>query len=82
MSADPRTNVSAELPDKPFQRGIFLSSGRSGQIDLIEAHKWFNVAAAGGNRAAAEHRDELAREMTREQVAAALRAARDWVTHH
>ena len=82
MSADPRTNVSAELPESPFQRAIFLSSGRSGQIDLIEAHKWFNVAAAGGNRAAAEHRDELAREMTREQVAAALRAARAWVTRH
>jgi uncharacterized protein len=58
-----------------FQRGILLSSGRSGHIDLIEAHRWFNIAAA-------EHRDELARKMTREEVAAALRAARDWVTHH
>jgi uncharacterized protein len=82
MSTDPRTTLSAELPDNPFQRGIFLSSGRSGHIDLIEAHKWFNIAAAGGDRAAAEHRDELAGEMTREEVAAALRAARDWVTHH
>ena len=82
MSTDPRTSLSAELPDSPFQRGILLSSGRSGHIDLIEAHKWFNIAAAGGDRAAAEHRDELAREMTREEVAAALRAARDWVTHH
>ena len=82
MSTDPRTSLSAELPDNPFQRAIFLSSGRCGQIDLIEAHKWFNVAAAAGDRAAAAHRDELAREMTREQVAAALRAARNWVTHH
>ena len=82
MSTDPRTSVSAELPVSPFQRGIFLSSGRSGQVDLIEAHKWFNIAAAGGDRAAAQHRDELAREMTREEVAAALRAARDWITHH
>ena len=82
MSTDPTPSVSAELPASPFQRGIFLSSGRSGQVDLIEAHKWFNIAAAGGDRAAAQHRDELAREMTREEVAAALRAARDWVTHH
>jgi hypothetical protein len=82
MSTDPRTNLSAELPDSPFQRAILLCSGRSGQIDLVEAHKWFNVAAAGGDRAAAQHRDELAREMTREQVAAALRAARHWITHH
>jgi hypothetical protein len=75
-------SLSAELPDSPFQRAIFLSSGRGGQIDLIEAHKWFNIAAAGGDRAGAEHRDELAREMTREEVAAALRSAREWVTHH
>ena len=82
MSTDPTPSVSAELPASPLQRGIFLSSGRSGQVDLIEAHKWFNIAAAGGDRAAAQHRDELAREMTREEVAAALRAARDWITHH
>jgi uncharacterized protein len=82
MSIDPRTSVSAELPDSAFQRGILLSSGRSGQVDLVEAHKWFNIAAAHGSRAAAEHRDELAQEMTREEVAAALRAAREWVTRH
>ena len=82
MSADPRTSRPAELPDSPFQRAIFLSSGRSGPVNLIEAHKWFNIAAADGDRAAAEHRDELAREMTREEVAAALRAARAWVTRH
>ena len=82
MHGDPKTSSSAELPDSPFQRAIYLSAGRTGNVDLVEAHKWFNIAAAGGDRAAAEHRDELAREMTREEVAAALRAARDWVTHH
>jgi hypothetical protein len=82
MRVDPRTSLSAELPDSPFERAIFLSSGRNGQCDLVEAHMWFNIAAAGGDRAAAEHRDELAREMSREEVAAALRAARDWATHH
>ncbi len=75
-------SLSAELRDSAFQRAIHLSSGRTGQVDLIEAHKWFNIAAAGGDRAAAEHRDELAREMTPKEVAAALRAARDWVMHH
>jgi TPR repeat protein len=73
---------SVELPDSPFERAIFLASGRSGEVDFIEAHKWFNIAAAAGDRSAAEHRDELAREMTREEIAAALRAARNWVTHH
>jgi hypothetical protein len=82
MIADARTSGSAGFPDNLFQRAILLSSGRNGRIDRIEAHKWFNIAAAGGDRAAAEHRDELAREMTREEVTAALRAAREWVTHH
>jgi uncharacterized protein len=82
MSRDLELNSPAELPENPFQRAIFLSAGRSGPVDLVEAHKWFNIAAAGGDRCAAEHRDELAREMSRAEVAAALRAARDWVTHH
>jgi uncharacterized protein len=82
MRGQARTGSSADLPDNPFQRGIYLSSGRAGQVDFIEAHKWFNIAAARGDRAAAQHRDELASEMSREEIAAALRAAREWVTHH
>ena len=82
MSGDPGTRSFSELPDSPFQRAIFLSSGRSGEVDFVEAHKWFNIAAARGDRTAAEHRDELAREMTRQQVAAALQAARQWARHH
>ena len=54
----------------PFERGVYLSRGRGSQVDLVEAHKWFNIAAAGGDRAAAQHRDELASEMSREEAAA------------
>jgi TPR repeat protein len=73
---------SADLPENAFERGIFLSAGRGGRVDFVEAHKWFNIAAARGDRAAAMHRDELASEMTREEIAAALRAAREWITRH
>jgi hypothetical protein len=82
MRAQVRTSFAADLPDNPFQRGIYLSAGRGGEVDLVEAHKWFNIAAARGDRSAAQHRDELASEMTRQEIAAALRAAREWVTHH
>ena len=82
MRGQVRTASAADLPENPFQRGIYLSAGRGGQVDLVEAHKWFNIAAAHGDRIAAEHRDELASEMTREEIAAALKAAREWVTHH
>lgn len=71
-----------ELPDNPFHRAVYLSSGRGGQVDFIEAHKWFNIAASAGDRIAARRRDELASEMSREEISAALRAAREWVTHH
>lgn len=62
-----------------FQRGITFATGRAGKIDLIEAHKWFNLAAAQGKTAAADHREEIASEMSREEIAEALRAAREWL---
>jgi len=65
-----------------FERGLVVSAGREGQINLIEAHKWFNIAASRGDMVAARHREEVAREMTREQIAAALRAAREWISCH
>lgn len=69
-------------PENFFERGLALSIGRAGQVDLVEAHKWFNIAAARGDRAAARHREELATEMSREEIAAALRSAREWISHH
>jgi TPR repeat protein len=82
MSGQVTTSFTADLPDSPFEKGMYLAAGRGGRVDLIEAHKWFNIAAARGHRTAAEHRDELAREMSRQDVAAALKAAREWVTRH
>ncbi len=82
MSGQAERGSAANLPENPFERAIFLSTGRGGRADYVEAHKWFNIAAAGGDRVAAQHRDELAGEMTRGEIAKALRAAREWVTHH
>jgi uncharacterized protein len=82
MSGQIRMDSKTDLPDSPFDKGVYLSAGRGGQVDLIEAHKWFNIAAAHGHGAAAWHRDELAREMSRQDIATALRAAREWVTRH
>jgi hypothetical protein len=65
-----------------FERGLACSLGRTGPVNLIEAHKWFNIAAARGDRTAAQHREELAVEMSRDEIAQALRAAREWISHH
>jgi hypothetical protein len=50
--------------------------------DLVVAHKWFNLAAARGNRSALTYRSELAREMSADQVAEAQRLAREWLQTH
>ena len=46
--------------------------------DYVEAHKWFNLAAAQGNLSAAGNRDWLAKKMTPDQLAEAQRLAREW----
>jgi uncharacterized protein len=65
-----------------FQLGIMFSAGSSAAIDRIAAHKWFNLAAARGNRTAAERRRELAAEMSDHEIASAQSAAREWLTTH
>lgn len=64
---------------------IFFMLGikASGEMfDRVAAHKWFNLAAARGNRKAVEHRREIAAEMSSVEIAAAQRAAREWLTTH
>ena len=46
--------------------------------DHVEAHMWFNLAAAQGNVVAVRNRDNVAEQMTREQLAEAQRRAREW----
>lgn len=66
--------------DGLFELGLIYSTGRDVACDLIAAHKWFNLAALRGNHAAKEYRSELAREMTKAQVAEAQRQAREWLS--
>src|ERR1700744_6416144 len=36
------------IPDVLFERGLYWASGRSGVVNLVAAHKWFNLAALKG----------------------------------
>jgi len=65
-----------------FQLGILSASGETGEIDLVAAHKWFNLAAARGYSEAALHRQQIADEMTAAEIAIAQRAAREWLRSH
>jgi TPR repeat protein len=64
--------------DAAYELGVAYSTGTMGAVlDLIEAHKWFNLSAARGNVAAAAARSEIAEDMTAREIATAQRAARD-----
>jgi TPR repeat protein len=82
MSFETNTAVAVDISVSFFEMGLACSTGHGAEVDLIEAHKWFNIAAARGDRVAAQHREELAVDMSREQIAAALRAAREWIARH
>ncbi len=63
-----------------YDLGMVYSTGASGiGVDLVEAHKWFNLAAVAGNVAAQECRAEIAEDMTAREISVAQRAARDWL---
>ena len=48
-------------------------------VDLIQAHKWFNLAAMSGNAHGQQCRAEIADDMTAREIAEAQRQARAWL---
>ncbi|MFM6830797.1 MAG: hypothetical protein ACKOVA_10775 [Novosphingobium sp.] len=63
-----------------FDLGVAYSTGSHGvRCDMIEAHKWFNLAAVGGHDEAAHCRADIADEMTAREIAEAQRRAREWL---
>jgi TPR repeat protein len=74
--------LATAIPDVLFERGLYWSSGRSGVVNLVAAHKWFNLAALKGRSDAIRMRREVAELMSDVEIAAAQREARDWITTH
>jgi hypothetical protein len=74
--------TATAIPDVLFERGLYWASGRSGVVNLIAAHKWFNLAAVKGRSDAIQMRREVAELMTDAEIAVAQREARDWMTAH
>ena len=64
-----------------FQLGMMYSTGSTVPADYVSAHKWFNLAAMRGNKDATRLRREIAEQMSESEIAAAQRAARDWLKH-
>jgi len=80
---DSATPVQASaIPDVLFERGLYWASGRSGVVNLIAAHKWFNLAAVKGRNDAIQMRREIAELMSEAEIATAQREARTWMMAH
>ena len=63
-----------------FELGVTYSTGRGTiAVDLIEAHKWFNLAALSGDTRSQACRADISFEMNAREIAEAQRQARSWL---
>lgn len=66
--------------DALLDLGMAYSSGSGGvEVDLIEAHKWLNLAALNGSAEATMCRADISDEMTAREIVKAQRQARAWL---
>ena len=65
-----------------YKLGLIYSTGQD--VDLVQAHMWFNLAAGRGSESAKDCRRVLADMMSKDLISEALRRAREWlsVKHH
>ncbi len=63
-----------------YDLGVAYSTGSHGvDCDLVEAHKWFNLAAVSGHLEAQMCRADISDEMSAREIAEAQRRAREWI---
>ena len=65
--------------DALYELGLAYSSGSGVDLDLVEAHKWFNLAAQSGDIRGQQCRAEIADEMSAREIAEAQKQARAWL---
>jgi TPR repeat protein len=58
------------------------NKGQNVPQDYIQAHMWFNLAAAQGNETGRKNRDLVAKQMTPADISEAQRLAREWLGEH
>ena len=75
-------NALGNTAEAFFELGLRYAAGQSVEIDLVTAHKWFNIAAMRGHKDAAQLRREVAEQMSDSEIGCAQRAARDWLKAH
>ena len=65
-----------------FNLGVIYSTGADGvEADLIEAHKWFNIAGVNGNATGKKNADIIEKKMQPVQIITAIGLAREWLVN-
>lgn len=78
--APPESALSRNASGEDLYRiGLLYANGMDVAVDYVAAHKWFNLAASRGHADARWYRAEMAEMMKPEDIAAAQRAAREWL---
>ena len=58
--------------------GSMYGSGQGVPQNYVQAHMWYNLAAAQGDAEGTKNRDLVAKKMTPQQIAQAQELARNW----
>ena len=72
-------SAQGDHSDAFFELGLSCCTGRDGAVDLVQAHKWFNIAASKGNDEAKRYRSEVASDMSKADIIKAQKLAREWL---
>jgi len=70
---------SSPQSDDLYKLGLIYST-QGDAVDLVQAHMWFNLAAARGSMAAKDCRREIADMMSANDIALAQKLAREWLS--
>lgn len=81
MDIAPETGLSADTAtgEELHRVGLAYAEGVDCEQDHVAAHKWFNLAALKGYEDAKICREEMADLLEKEDIKAALQAARAWL---
>ncbi len=66
------------VADSQFNLAILYARGNGVPQDLEQSYKWFAIAAKGGDKDAAQKRDEVAKAMRKEQLEGARAKLDQW----
>ena len=76
----PEALLTKDAPAEELYRiGLIYSEGMDVAVDLVAAHKWFNLAATRGHREAKLCRQEMSEMMSAIDISKAQKAAREWM---